>query len=264
MTGRTALQTAVFRINRRSYVREQGTSLGTDKSRRLLFKKLMPVSIIPRQSLPGERILMEQFGVSRITIRQAIGDLVNEGILYRKHGKGTYVAEKKIEKPLGRLLGIAEELAVENNEIAISVLESKIITPAAEISKALELSPGQSVFMVKRLITTQRIPLVIICDYISDTIKYVFDDCLLDRNIFYARLEACGYKIGHGEQRIGAAAATPEEAKLLKYPKEAPVLVVRRTTYDPGHTPLIYSQITYRGDRYEYSIRLKRSPNFQD
>jgi GntR family transcriptional regulator len=235
-----------------------------EQVKEIIIQKINTGEYSSKQALPGERILMERFGVSRITIRQAIGDLVNEGVLYRKHGKGTYVAEKKIEKPLARLLGIAEELATENNEIAISVLESKITTPATEISKALGLSPGQSVFMVKRLITTQRIPLVIICDYISDTIKYIFDNCLLERDIFYVQLEACGYKIGHGEQRISAAAATLEEAKLLKYQKGAPVLVVRRTTYDPGHTPLIYSQITYRGDRYEYSIQLKRNRNSYD
>jgi GntR family transcriptional regulator len=235
-----------------------------EQMKEIIIQKINNGEYSPEHALPGERVLMERFGVSRITIRQAIGDLVNEGVLYRKHGKGTYVAEKKIEKPLARLLGIAEELASENSDLAISVLESAITAPAVEVSKALGLTPGQSVFMVKRLITTQQIPLLIIHDYISDTIKYIFDNCRLDRDIFYVQLEACGYKIGHGEQRISAASATQDEAKYLKYKKGAPVLVVRRTTYDVNHNPLIYSQVTYRGDRYEYFIKLKRKLNFNE
>jgi GntR family transcriptional regulator len=230
-----------------------------EQMKEIIIQKINAGEYVPEQPLPGERVLMEQFGVSRITIRQAIGDLVNEGILYRKHGKGTYVADKRIEKPLARLWGIAEELAAENRNIAIRVLDSGVITPTAEVRKALALHPAESVFMVKRLIAAEQIPLLIIHDYIADTIKYVFENCMLDRDIFYVQLEACGYKIGHGEQRISAEAANPDEAQHLKYKKGAPVLVVRRTTFDAKRTPLIYSHIAYRGDRYEYFIELKRS-----
>jgi GntR family transcriptional regulator len=232
-----------------------------EQMKKIIIQKINSGEYLPEQSLPGERVLMKQFGVSRITIRQAIGDLVNEGILYRRHGKGTYVANKRIERPLARLLGIAEELAAENRDIAIRLLESGVRVPTAEIGQALGLNPLESVFMVKRLVITEQIPLLIIYDYFPDAIKYVFESCMLDRDIFYAQLEACGYKIGHGEQRIGAGAANQDEAHHLKYQKGAPVLVVRRTTFDTNHTPLAYSHITYRGDRYEYFITLKRNTN---
>ena len=232
-----------------------------EQLKEIIVQKINSGEYLPKQALPGERVLMEQFGVSRITVRQAIGDLVNEGILYREHGKGTYVADKRIERPLARLWGIAEELAAEDIAVSMQALDSGVTAPTAEVRKALGLNNTANVFMIKRLIMTEQVPLLIIQDYISDSIKYVFDNCMLDRDILYVQLEMCGYKIGHGEQRIRAEAASQDEAQILDYKKGAPVLVVRRTTFDANHVPLIYSRIVYRGDRYEYFINLKRHIN---
>ncbi len=229
-----------------------------EQMKEVIIQKIHSGEYVSGDCLPGERALMQQYGVSRITIRQAIGALVNEGIVYRKHGKGTFVAEKKVERPLASLLGIAEELTMEDIDVTIDVLKSGIEKPSLEVRKALGLHSDQSVFMVKRLISTQQSPLVIINDYVSESIKYVFDNCILERDIFYVQLEKCGYKIGHGEQRISAGSAADDEVQLLKCKKNAPILVVKRTTFDTDNNPLIYSNISYRGDKYEYFINLKR------
>jgi len=70
----------------------------------VLKQKITAGEFKPGEALPGERQLMETYGVSRVTVRQAIAELVNEGLLYRQHGKGTFIAPKRIERPLARLL----------------------------------------------------------------------------------------------------------------------------------------------------------------
>lgn len=224
----------------------------------ILKQKIMAGELKPGEALPGERQLMDTYGVSRVTVRQAISELVNEGLLYRHHGKGTFVAPKRIERPLARLLGVAEELALEGMQIEIKVIKTGAVDPTLEIRKELQLPDGETVFLVTRLIVAEQQPLLLDRSYFPPTIGQLLQNMDLSRDLIYTQLELYGYKIYNAEQRISAGRASREEATYLKCKIGSPMLVVKRTTYVEGGLPIAFSHTIYRGDRYEYRVNLQR------
>jgi len=224
----------------------------------IIKQKILTGELKPGEALPGERQLMDTYKVSRVTVRQALSELVNEGLLYRRHGKGTFVAPRRIERPLARLLGIAEELALEGMQIEIKVIKTDAVDPTVEIRKELQLRKGETVFLVTRLIIAEQQPLLLDHSYFPSSIGQLLQNLDLSRDLIYTQLELYGYKIHHAEQRIGAGRASREEAKHLKCNAGSPVLVVKRTTYVEGGLPIVFSHTIYRGDRYEYRVNLQR------
>lgn len=214
----------------------------------------------PGEALPGERQLMESYGVSRVTVRQSIGELVNEGLLYRKHGKGTFVAPKRIERPLARLMGVTEELELEGYTVEMNVLKTECQNATPEIRHELRLAEEEPVFCVARLITVAQEPLTLDYNYFNQSIGQQLLNANLSKDLIYTQLELYGYKISTGKQKISAGKATKEIAKYLECQVSSPLLIAKRTTYVDGGLPIAYSQAFYKGDRYEYSIDLQRHP----
>ncbi|MEW8958368.1 MAG: GntR family transcriptional regulator [Moorella sp. (in: firmicutes)] len=226
----------------------------------ILKQKIASGELKPGEALPGERQLTDIYGVSRVTVRQAIGELVKEGLLYRHHGKGTFVAPKRIERPLARLLGVAEELALEGLEVAIKVIKSGVEEPTPAIRHELRLAEIESVFCVSRLITVAGQPLLLDHSYFPQAIGQLLQNLDLSKDLIYTHLELYGYKISNGMQRISAGRASREEARYLQYKPGFPVLIIKRTTYVEGGLPIDFSHVVYRGDRYEYIVNLQRRP----
>lgn len=213
----------------------------------------------PGSIVPGERALAEMYEISRATVRQTIGELVNEGVLFRQHGKGTFVANRKIERPLTQLLGVAEELALEDLDVGIKHISAGYIeTFSKEVINNLCLTSGERVYMTCRLITVDNQPLFVDYNYFPQAVGDIIEKCDMTRDIFYNVLEVYGYKIRNAEQRIGSGSASLQDAEYLQYKAGKPVLVVKRTTYVEGDRPIIHARTIYRADRYEYKINLKR------
>lgn len=227
----------------------------------ILKQKIASGELKPGEALPGERQLMDIYGVSRVTVRQAIGELVREGLLYRHHGKGTFVAPKRIERPLARLLGVAEELALEGLEVAIKVIKRGMEEPTSEIRHELRLAEKEPAFCVTRLINVAGQPLLLDYSYFPQSIGQLLQNLDLSKDLIYTHLELYGYKISNGRQRISAGRASREDALHLQYRQGYPVLVVKRTTYVEGGLPIGFSHAVYRGDRYEYTVILQRHPH---
>ncbi|MGI9862366.1 GntR family transcriptional regulator [Moorella naiadis] len=227
----------------------------------ILKQKITAGELQPGAALPGERHLMDTYGVSRVTVRQAIAELVNEGLLYRHHGKGTFVAPQRIERPLARLLGVAEELTLEGMEVKIQVLQKGFQEATPEIRRELQLSEDEAVFGVTRLITTTGQPLLLDASYFPPAIGRLIQNMDLSKDLIYTQLELYGYKISNGRQRISVDRASQEEAQYLQCRSGSPILVVKRTTYVEGGLPIDYSRAIYRGDRYEYHVDLQRHPH---
>ncbi len=94
----------------------------------------------PDDMLPGERQLAQDLDLSRTTVRQALSELVAEGVLYRRHGKGTYVAPNRLEQNLTWLKGFAEELREQNMNPAVRILAARLEPAPAEVAARLNLS----------------------------------------------------------------------------------------------------------------------------
>ena len=212
----------------------------------------------PGDKIPGERKLMELYDISRITVRQAIKELINEHLVYSCHGQGTFVAQTRLERPLAKLYGFAEELSQEKLDHEISVIRTGIEKPLPEVAKALHLGPDDNVYSITRVISALGGPLLIDYGFLPDTLGHIFATSNLQLDLIYKIIEQYGIRITGGDQSIEAGECSAEDAKLLGVKCGMKVLVVSRTTFAQGEVPIFYSKAIYRGDRYAYKLRLER------
>ena len=102
-------------------------------------------------TIPSERELTERFDVSRMTVRQAITNLVNDGLLYREKGRGTFVASPKVEQPLNGLTSFTEDMMARGMVPSSKMINFEILEPESDISAALQLAQGDEVYFVERI-----------------------------------------------------------------------------------------------------------------
>ena len=210
------------------------------------------------ETIPSERELSLQFKVSRMTVRQAITNLVNSGLLYREKGKGTYVANPKLEQPLQGLTSFTEDMRARGLEPSSKVLRFEKITPPMDIARDLMISPEEEVFFVVRIRNADAQPMAIERTYIPVKIYPQLDEQQLMGSL-YALIETTSHqKIGNAIQQMEAAIVSKEDSKLLQIHQTAPVLIIKRTSYLSDGKPFELVRSTYRADRYKFTSEIKR------
>jgi GntR family transcriptional regulator len=212
--------------------------------------------------LPSERTLSENYTISRITVRQALNDLVKEGAITKRHGKGYYVAPpRKIEYHLDSLLGFIEEFSIKKMKCEITILRREFVAPQEEVRAALGIRDNAKVFLLTRLIIVEDEPLGIDYTYLPANVARLLEGMSLDNSILYQFFEKNGFKLMTADQWISAEKPTRKEAGLLGRKESDPVLVIYRNTRVEGDVVLDHSRTVYRADRYRYFVTLKRYPS---
>ena len=209
--------------------------------------------------IPSERELGEQYGLSRMTVRQSVMDLVKEGYLYREQGRGTFVARPKITQQLSKLTGFTEDMQSRAQSTTTKVLGREMWAADEITAEKLRIKPGQPLFRVERLRLTEAEPLALETSFISfiGCENLLEED--LEHNSLYHLLETkYGLPPLEAEQELEAGLAHESEAALLKIMAGGPVLLIRRTTYTERNQPLEYASSVYRGDKYRFYSRLSR------
>lgn len=213
----------------------------------------------PGDLIPSERELSETYEISRMTARQAITDLVNEGVFYREQGKGTFVAQNKITQQLLQLTGFTEDIRARGQHPSTKVL-SAAMSPADEITaEHLRINVGQMVFCLRRLRLADAEPLAIEVSLLNFKGCETLAEENLEENSLYQLLETkYGLPLMEADQEIEAGIATPEHAEILKIPVGSSVLFTRRTTYTDRNRPIEYARSVYCGAKYTFHTHLKR------
>jgi GntR family transcriptional regulator len=212
-------------------------------------------SLRPDDALPPERELSTAFGVSRITIRKAIEELVNEGVLDTHHGSGTFV-RSKVEKNFAQLTSFSEEMGARGmtpssvwlNRTSGSVLPEEALT--------LRASPGTAVYRFSRIRLADDAPMSI--EYTT-----ILASCLpsveaVDRSLYEA-LHKTGHRPVRALQRLSALILNSEQAELLGASTGDAGLLVERVGFNKNGTAIEYSQSYYRGDTYDFVAELSIS-----
>lgn len=215
----------------------------------------------PGHAIPSENDLIAQYGVSRATVRQALAVLVQDGLLYRRQGKGTFAGRPKMGLPLDVLRGFAEELQLRGLAPVIRVLGIGQTVVDPDVSTALRLASPERATLVERVILIEGEPLLWDRSYLPSALAVALTRDIVAQRPLFELLEAAGHSIAEAEQTIEAGLAGEHLAgKHLGVAATAPVLAVRRTTYaETGH-PLEHSIAVYRADRYRYRVSLQRRP----
>ena len=192
---------------------------------------LIAQGLKPGAPMPSERELCELFGVSRMTVRQAVDTLVVDGVLKRHQGKGTFVASPKVDLQL-RLTSFTEEMR-RRGMIPGAVFLIAATAPASPVvAEALELDDGAPVHHLRRLLTADSTPMAIEENWIPARLLPRLLDGPLTFSV-YGELTRAGLAPEWGEDMIEGRAATAEEAALLGVPERAPALdITRRTFHD--------------------------------
>jgi GntR family transcriptional regulator len=213
----------------------------------------------PGELIPSERELSEKYGISRMTARQAITELVNEGLFYREQGKGTFVSQRKITQQLIHLTGFTEDIRARGQRPGTKVLSATMHPADEETAEKLRINPGTPIFRLQRLRLADDEPLAIELSQIS------FKGCEglleedLEHNSLYRLLEAkYGIALMEADQELEAGLTGSEEAQLLKISVASPVLFTRRITYSDRNQPIEYAKAIYCGNKYTFYTHMKR------
>ncbi len=211
----------------------------------------------PGDAIPSERELSERFGISRMTVRQAIHRLVQEGLLRREHGRGTFVATPKLRQHLTRLTGFTEDMRQRGLRSRSQVLRLEMVEPSPDAATALRIRPWQSVLLLERLRLAGEEPIALESCYLH----FPGNTRLLARDftassLYRTLVEEFEVIPSRAEQQVEAVLATARERKLLHLPPNSPVLRNRRVTYDQHDRPFEYTESAYRGDRYVFYVEL--------
>lgn len=206
------------------------------------------------ESLPSERTLAELTGTSRVTIRKAILRLIEEGLLLRRHGAGTFIAAP-IEQPGDGISGFSQD-AMARGETPSSIwLVKSIAAATAEEAEHLHLKPNDKVVRLGRVRVSNGEPLAIEHAVVSTAVLPNPDDV---ETSLYETLKSLGHAPVNGTQKIQASLATPTEAGLLSIREGAEILRIERRSYLGNGMPVEFTRSAYRGDRYVFVTELHR------
>jgi GntR family transcriptional regulator len=236
-----------------------GSALGTGKSpiyRRLaqdLREKIVAGEIGAGEALPSERDLCQIMGASRVTVRRAMDTLIEEGLIVRRQGSGTYVAPR-IEAPGSFLTSFSED-ALARGETSGTVWIMKSYAGAStEEARMLEIEESARVLRLSRVRLAGGEPLAIE--------NAVVPECFLPDadslgDSLYAALDRRGFRPVTGTQRIRASLASPTEAALLSMRENGELLRIERVTRIADGRPVEFTRSAYRGDRYDFVSELR-------
>jgi GntR family transcriptional regulator len=209
------------------------------------------------QRLPSERELSERYHVSRMTARQALLDLGRDGLIYTRVGKGTFVAEPKIDQQLRAVTGFSQDMRLRGAAPSNRVLEARIIPAPPEVKAALRLAPNAEVIVLARVRLADGSPLAVETAYLPQALCPNLLAHDFARESLYEILETeYGFRLSHAEQTIEAQLASPREIELLQLAPTAAVLRLQRLTVRHDGIPVEYVSSAYRGDRYKFRTTL--------
>lgn len=210
------------------------------------------------ESIPSERELSIKFDVSRMTVRQAITNLVNNGLLYREKGRGTYVANPKLEQPLTALRSFTEDMLARGMKPTSKIVRFEKIIPSIDVANDLFLESGDEVFYVIRIRSADYKPMGIERTYIPVRLIPDLDEQQMSGS-FYQLIESkFQQQIGNAVQQIEASIVTKDESKHLKISPTSAVLNIKRISYLSDGFPFEMVVSTYRADSYKFISEIKR------
>jgi GntR family transcriptional regulator len=211
----------------------------------------------PGCRIPGEMELCRQYGVSRITVRQALQALEHEGRILRRRGSGTVVAARPIEQRLTAMYGFHEALDKLGAAPEDRLLRFDVAQACSDTALRLLIGAGETVYEIDRLRLAAGEPYAWERSHVPVALATGLTGELIGAEGLYGALAACaGVVPGHAEETIGAAALPAEQAALLGIKKNAPALLVERVAFF-GNTPVEYCVSWVRADRMKFKVLLK-------
>ncbi|WP_410209723.1 GntR family transcriptional regulator [Aquirhabdus sp.] len=227
-----------------------------------LRAQILDGSYPPLSQMPSENELCNRFQVSRITVRQALGDLQKEGLIFKIHGKGTFVAKPKAFQNVSRLQGFAEAMSSMGYEILNKLQSFRFVPATSHVAARLQIPEGRIVTEIKRVRLLNREPVSLEVTYVPEEIgKQLQKADLITRDIFIILENDCGIALGHADLSIDAVLADEDLNSALGIEEGSPILRIERLTHDAKGQPIDFEYLYFRGDAFQYRLRVDRQAN---
>jgi GntR family transcriptional regulator len=225
----------------------------------VLKQQIRAGHLAPHTAIPSEPELVAQYHVSRATVRQALTELVHEGLLYRQHGRGTFVCEPRVQQNISELTSFSDDLRRRGKRPGGLLLISELTRGSQQVRDQLRLMDEEQVVRLERLRTADDVPVAYEVDYLPypraagvyQRAKEVADGSL------YALMHTEGLHPYIAEQSFRGDKATAREAELLRIEPDAPGLRLSATSFDETGAPIEYTEAFYPGSRYEFQLTLR-------
>jgi GntR family transcriptional regulator len=229
--------------------------------REALLNRITHGKIAPHEKLPSERELVREFGISRMTVRRAVQDLIQEGLLYTRVGKGTFVSSLRFEQD-HLLTGFTEEMRGLDRNVSSEVLAMDLILADEMLVDKLELDPNSPVHRLHRLRKADDIPLASEIAHIPQELCPTLDQYNFASESLYATMgRVFGVRLVSAKQTVVASLANAAEHRIFNTTHPAAVLRMQRTTRTEKNVIAEYVESVYRGDLYKLSARLVADRN---
>ncbi|WP_336669910.1 GntR family transcriptional regulator [Tsukamurella sp. USMM236] len=219
---------------------------------RALLEQRCTDGLEPGSALPSERQLCEEYGVSRITVREALRQLVAEGTLVRIRGKGTFVADRPARSRL-HLASFHEDMRRLGRNPSTVVLQTELRVPPPSTTSALQIRAADKAYHVKRLRLADGVPISVDDAWYPQAIAPGLDAHDLTQSIYTLLRTEYGQAIDRAEQSIGAISSDGELARVLGIAPGTPILAFDRVAFAAG-TRVEHSYSWYRSDRYQVQM----------
>jgi GntR family transcriptional regulator len=213
---------------------------------------------------PGDRMptgseLSTQFGVSIITIRRALDELVRERRIERTRGKGTFVSNRPVERDLTELTSFTDEMRHRGRETKTALLGASLTEASPRVAAKLSLSPGSAVYSIERLRFVDGEPLLLeLVQLPAHLTPGLLDEDLAGQSLYDILSDRHGIRPVRGEESLQPALPSAREAKLLATDREHPVLLLELVSYTADGDAVEYCRSIVRGDRAQYRFEVSR------
>lgn len=238
---------------------DAGAGAAVTKTYRRLSEALRRGAFPAGGRLPGERDLAGSLGVSRSTLRQALGRLADEGKLERSSQRGWFVRDAVVGEPPSTLQSFSEMARARGLRARARILEHRRRAATFEEAEQLGIAPAAPVLALRRLRSLDNVPVCVDSSVVVLGLACGLEAIdLTDRSLYETLERECGLRIARSSYTVLAEAADQPTAELLSIESGAPVLVGEETTYTEEGAPVLTGRMTYRSDAYRFQADLFR------
>ncbi|MFZ5816783.1 MAG: GntR family transcriptional regulator [Bacillota bacterium] len=211
------------------------------------------------QQIPSERELSERFRMSRMTVRHGLNELVNQGVLYRQQGKGTFVGRPKIRQKLRGLSSFTEDMLSRGLRPGGRVLTVEVVAAPYRVRQALRLAESSHVVRIERLRLADGDPMALEVTHLPyPRFASLVGENLENASLYGLLVDKFGVVFGTALQAIEPALADAALARTLWVKEGSLLLLLERTTFSQQGEPVEFVSSYYRADRYRFEVELER------
>lgn len=230
----------------------------------LVLRRTLQEEIItqmrPHEMLPTERELASQFHLSRMTVRQALEALISDGLVYSVRGVGTFVTEPRVSKPL-TFASFSEDMRSRGYTAGSRLLDARTVPADDTLVAALGVDPETAVHRIERIRLADNVPMCHEAVHLPARLFPALLDLELTGSLYEILRTRYRVRPVRADQTIRAVVLRTRQAQLLNVPVRSPALLVKRISSDAAGRVVEFAESVYRGDRYELSTTVTRTPN---